>query len=49
MIRQIVLELKWLPNQIGSLFIDNVDYNGIEYWFEAVQKILKELNPSKKK
>ena len=49
MIKQIVLELKWLPNQIGSLFIDNVDYYGLEYWFDAVQKMLKELNTPKKK
>lgn len=49
MIKQIVLELKWLPNQIGSLFIDNVDHNGLEYWFDAVQKMLKELNTPKKK
>lgn len=49
MIKQIVLELKWLPSQVGSLFIDNVDYNGLEYWFNAVQKMLKELNTPKKK
>lgn len=49
MIKQIVLELKWLPNQIGSLFIDGQDYNGLEYWYDAVYKMLKELNTPKKK
>lgn len=48
MIQQIVLELKWLPNQIGSLFVDGQDYLGIEYWFDTVQKMLKGLNQKKK-
>lgn len=49
MIKQIVLELKWLPNTIGSLFVDNQDYLGLEYWYDAVQKMLRELNNPKKK
>lgn len=47
MIKQIVLELKWLPSQVGSLFVDEIDYNGLEYWYNAVQKMLKELTPKK--
>jgi hypothetical protein len=38
MINQIVFEMKWLPNQIGSLFVDNQDYLGIEYWFDAIEQ-----------
>lgn len=37
MIKQIVFEMKWLPNQIGSLFVDDRDHLGIEYWFEAIE------------
>ncbi len=48
MIKQIVLELKWLPNTIGSLFIDDIDYLGLEYWHDAVQKMLKDLRKQKK-
>lgn len=49
MIHQIVLELKWLPSQVGSLFVDDIDYNGLEYWYHAVKKMLKELTTPKKK
>lgn len=41
MIKQIVLELKWLPNTIGSLFIDDKDYLGLEYWYDTVYEMLK--------
>jgi hypothetical protein len=47
MIHQIVLELKWLPTTIGSLFIDSQDYLGIEYWYDAVYKMLKQVEPKK--
>ena len=49
MIKQVVLELRWLPSQVGSLFVDNIDYNGLEYWYETVQKMLRELAPKPKK
>lgn len=48
MIKQVVLELKWLPSQVGSLFIDNIDYRGLEYWHDEVYKMLKALNTRKK-
>ncbi len=48
MIKQIVLELKWLPKDIGSLFVDEIDYLGIEYWYNEVYKMLKKVMPKDK-
>ncbi len=36
--------MKWLPKDLGSLFFDNKDMNGIMYWFETIMDI---LNPKK--
>lgn len=37
MVQQIVYELKWTPRQIGVLYLDAMDYNGLRYWYEVIQ------------
>lgn len=43
MITSVVGELHWLPTQIGSLFLDNEDHYGIEYWHDMIAKNEKDL------
>jgi hypothetical protein len=45
MIKTVVREYKWLPKQIGSLFIDAQDYLGIEFWYNDSVEVHKELEP----
>ena len=35
--------MKWLPKDMGSLFIDNIDHNGLLYWHEPIMEIIKGL------
>ena len=47
MIRTVGLELKWLPKEIGSLFYDDIDHQGLVYWYVTVKKMVEEINPKK--
>jgi len=46
-ITTVVLELKWLPKDLGSLFFDRQDYNGIVYWYDRVLELIKRMSPQK--
>lgn len=35
--------MKWLPKEMGSLFIDNIDHKGLLYWHESIMEIIKGL------
>lgn len=41
MIKEVVREHHWLPNEIGSLFIDSQDYLGLVYWSQDVRDVYK--------
>jgi hypothetical protein len=43
MITSVVGEYHWLPTYIGSLFIDDLDHYGLEYWYDIVAKTNKEI------
>jgi len=36
----------WSPSQLGDLFFDDIDSNGILYWYDEIKEILK---PKKKR
>ena len=38
-----VREHHWLPEKIGSLFFDSIDYNGMMFWYEDIVAVNKEL------
>jgi hypothetical protein len=38
-----VREMKWSPVEIGDLFIDDQDYQGLEYWYQDIVKMNSEL------
>lgn len=47
MIKNVVGEHSWPPEVISGLFVDNIDYNGIEYWSDEVIRVNEELKPKK--
>ena len=48
MITSVVREHHWLPSQVGSLFVDNIDHYGLEYWYNDVMKVTNELTATPK-
>lgn len=43
MVKTIVREHKWAPDIIDNLYIDELDYQGLEYWYKDVLEVVKEL------
>lgn len=35
--------MKWLPNVLGGLFYDNIDYKGILFWYEEIKGIAEKI------
>ncbi len=44
MIKTVVREHHWPPHIIKELYLDNEDYQGLEYWYEDVIEVSKDLN-----
>ncbi len=40
MIKTVVREHNWPPNDIGGFFIDRQDYLGLEFWYEDVKEVI---------
>jgi hypothetical protein len=36
-------DTKWSPEIIGDLFFDAQDYQGLEYWYEDIMQMIKEI------
>jgi hypothetical protein len=47
MIKTVVREHHWQPNEIGKLKLDNEDYLGLEYWYNDVMKVISEMKAKK--
>jgi hypothetical protein len=43
MVKSVVREYKWSPDVIGNLYVDEVDYQALIYWYNDVLVINKEL------
>lgn len=43
MIRTVVREHGWPPDKIGGLFVDDQDYEGIEFWYNDCVKVSDEI------
>lgn len=41
-IKSIVNEFHWTPNQIDDLYLDDYDYHGLGYWFEVIKELHKD-------
>jgi hypothetical protein len=44
MIKSVVRESHWPPDVIGGLFIDEQDYQGLEFWHEDFKDMHKDAN-----
>jgi len=42
-----VREHKWTPDVIGKLYVDEIDYHGLIYWYKDVLVVAKELRGKK--
>ena len=40
----IVREHHFLPTEIDAFFLDDIDYHGLEYWYNDILEVNKELN-----
>lgn len=50
MVKTVAREYHWAPNIIGAFFIDDNDWHGLEFWYNDVNEMNKELKtPTPKK
>lgn len=45
--KTIVREFKWTAQEIDELFVDDMDYHGIIFWYNDLKEVLKEINKKK--
>lgn len=49
MVKSVVREHKWTPQVINSLYLDDTDYFGLEWWYNDVCKVNEEMKSKNKK
>lgn len=47
MIKSVVREHHFTPSVIDAFFIDDADYHGIEFWYNDIKEVTKELKSKK--
>jgi hypothetical protein len=47
MIKSIVREHKWHPEIIGKLYIDDQDFNGLDFWYNDIKQEVDALKNKK--
>ena len=47
MIKSVVREHHWTPEQINNLFVDDADHHGLEYWYLDVKEVTDQLEKKK--
>lgn len=45
MVKTIIWEYHFRPSEIDTLFVDRVDWHGLEFLYETVSELNKELEP----
>ena len=48
MIYSVVMQLRWSPYEIDSLYLDDQDHWGLEYWYENIKDYSKQLETAAK-
>lgn len=43
MIESVGWNFKWRPEHIGRLFVDAIDYDGLEYWYNVCDKAIPKI------
>lgn len=46
MVDTVVMEHHWTPITIDNLYIDDIDYHGLVYWYNLSVKQHKKINGS---
>lgn len=49
MITAVVMRLRWTPEYINTLYVDALDHNGLEYWYNVILKESKDIENITKK
>lgn len=49
MIASVAREYKWPPEVLGGLFFDAEDYEGLEFWYNDIKQMHKEIKSAKGK
>lgn len=49
MVNTVALEFKWSPKEMGDLFIDSMDSEGLVYWHNVVIELIDKMKPKKDK
>jgi len=47
MIKSVVREHHFHPNEIGVFFVDDIDYRGIKYWYNDIVEVIEQNKPKK--
>ena len=47
MIKSVVREHHWSPSEFKSLYLDDADFFGLEFWFNDVVEVNESLKPKK--
>jgi len=45
MIKTVVNSFHWSPKKINKLFLDDLDFQGLEYWYNFIDKETKQDTP----
>ena len=48
MVKSVVREFKYTPKDIDELYLDEIDYHGLIFWYNDVLQIQKDLKTPKK-
>ncbi len=43
MVRSVAREYHWPPELIGGFFIDDLDFYGLEFWYNDAKEVNKDL------
>jgi hypothetical protein len=49
MVRSVVREHHWPPDKIGGLFVDAIDYEGLEFWYDDLMDVNNKLKEAQSK
>ena len=47
MIKSVVRTFYWEPNIIKDLYHDGIDYQGLIYWYDDVDEVVKNMKSKK--
>ena len=43
MIKSVVVSLNWTPDVVGKMYVDGIDFQGLEYWYDHIRVEVERL------